>query len=355
MALDPSTNPLTNPNLGSSLYGGSSKLPNLTGSAPSTSSAATQTLGQSLDPSLSTLGVLGAGAVGMYMNNQAQKQNTAEAGQLKKLAQPQLGAANSYLSAALTGELTPAQKAAQDAMFAQGNTLTAEASPWLSAASQGLQQAESGQLPAWQQQQLDNQTAAQIAQLKASLGSGVDSSSLAAGIAQIQGNADIVRGQLVQQNLDTAKSQYATGIATQEQGYAALDAGYQAAITDAQNNFADAMTAFAQGDQVMESAIQLEIQGNTAIAGATQQLFGNLAMAYALLSKGGGGGGEGVFSKIGDKIGDFFSSSPTNPTSSSIDSSVLPTDYTTAPDLSGFNDMANYDFGGGDAGVTYDG
>lgn len=340
---NPSTNPATDFKLTTALNRGSSTLPDLTGAAASTSSAASQTLGQSLDPSLSTLGVLGAGAVGMYMNNQAQKQNTAEASQLKKLAQPQLGAANSYLSAALTGELTPAQKAAQDAMFAQGNTLTAEASPWLSAASQGLQQAESGQLPAWQQQQLDNQTAAQIAQLKASLGSGVDSSSLAAGIAQIQGNADIVRGQLVQQNLDTAKSQYATGIATQEQGYAALDAGYQAAITDAQNNFADAMTAFAQGDQVMESAIQLEIQGNTAIAGATQQLFGNLAMAYALLSKGGGGGGEGVFSKIGDKIGNMFSSSPADTGSSANYNDIADTSVTTP----------TVDYFGGDAGATY--
>ncbi len=308
--------PFTPSSIGSPLsagtgFGGPTSLPSLpdagaapvTSGAPAAASTGGTSLGDALTPSNTTLGLLGAGAAGLYQQSRAQSQNQGYVNQLQQIAQPSLQAGNTYLNRALSGALTPAQQAQQNALLAQGNTLTQEAAPYLAAGAAGLQAYQSGQLPAWQQQQLDNQTAAAIAQLKASLGPNVDSSTLAAGIQQIQEQAGIAKGQLLQQNLATAENEYGIGTQQQAAAFQAINAGYQSAVTDAQQSFEDAISALTLGDQATLAAIQTAIQGNSQIASATSGLFGNLAMSYAMMQGKGGGGSSSIMSGIKNLFG----------------------------------------------------
>ena len=271
-------------------------------------------------PSASTASLLGIGALGLQQANKSRADYQAYVNKLYGLGQPFIDASQSELSRALSGQLTPAELAQQRNFFQTGETLMNQATPWLSQAQAGMQQAAAGQLPQWQQQQLENQKAAAIAQATAQLGPNADSSSLANVMNNINQQFNVQQGLLSQQNLKTAESEYNIGAQTQASAFSNVAAGYQAAITDTQQAFQNAISMAAQGDQPIEAGIQLAIQGDAQIQAALAGLFGSLANAYAYMqsgpsaAKGGAGGSSGSGTFDWKKIfGGGFTTPPAAP------------------------------------------
>lgn len=281
-------------------------------------------------PSASTASLLGIGALGLEQANKSREQYQAYVNKLYGLGQPFVDASQSELSKALSGVLTPAELAQQQNFFQTGQNLQNQAAPWLSQAQFGMQQAATGQLPQWQQQQLENQKAAAIAQATAALGPNADSSSLANVMNNINQQFNVQQGLLNQQNLSTAESEYNIGAQTQATGLSNIAAGYQAAITDTQQAFQNAISLAAQGDQPIESGIQLAIQGDAQIQAALAGLFGSLANAYSYLQSGPGGAKSGTSGSSGTfdwkKIfgGAFNTPSPTPQTPPASPSTPTP-------------------------------
>ena len=258
-------------------FGGAPSLP--TTPTPSTKTTPTTTP----DTSGSSLaGALTAGDTAALLGYQANKQTDQAAGQLQKSATAAGGAGQQYLAEALGGKLTPAQQATYDTLKKQSETLSQQAEPYLAAGAQGLQAYEQGQLPAWQQTQLDNQTAAAIAQARASMGANVDSSSMAQIEAQIRQQATIAKGQMLQNNLITSQELAQYGLTEQKDAFALMDAANTSVTSSLQQSFTNAMDALGIADNATLREIQARISGNSAVGNSVSSLLGNLTKAYTL-------------------------------------------------------------------------
>jgi len=309
------------------------------------------------DPGASLLGTLGAG----YSVYNAMSQNNAQSNMFNAIRQPSVNAGTNYLNNATSGTLPPAQSAQYNTQANQAATLANQASPYLNAANQGLQQYQAGQLPAWQQQQLDNQTAAAIAQARASMGANVDSSTMAMIESQIRSQASITQGQLLQQNLQTSETLYNLGATTQNESFALMNAANQSVITNLQQDFSNAMAAFTQGDSATANMINTQLQNDQRLSSALDKLIKGLSSSGAITSLSGSNGsvigalknlmgmGDGTPSYVTSgqyqtDVSQYLASNPLQGTSTMAPAdyvaSLGPTDYGTV-------DSVTYDSSGG--------
>lgn len=305
-------------------------------SSPSTT-AATAPSSTAPDTSGSSLaGALTAGAVGTYLGYQGNKQFSGMTDQLGKNAAAAGGAGQTYLNQALSGSLTPAQQANYNTLKQQSETVGAQAQPYLAAGAQGLQQYEAGQLPQWQQTQLDNQTAAALAQARASMGANVDSSTMAQIEAQIRGQAEIAKGQMLQNNLTTTQTLAEFGITQQKEAFALMDAANASVTESLQQDFKNALDALQISDSAIQTQIQGKIQANAAVGSAASSLMGNLTKAYALsAAQGSNGNLQNALYKLGlaSQSGDMSNYLKTfnSETAGPGDTAILPINYLDAP------------------------
>lgn len=269
----------------------------------STTPSALSSLG-SLLPSGSTLAglapYLAMGGAGLLEQQQAASETNSEVNQLEGLGAPLLSEGNTLLGNYQAGQLTPAQQAVTSNAMSSANTLLTSAQPLSGIAATAFSQYQSGTLPAWQQQQLDAQTAAakqQVAQSLASQGI-TDSSVLQAQYQQIDSQAAITKGQLNQQNFATGNQAYDTWLTSTTQGQQLQQQGLQYAAQSLQQTFANALGADSLGGQDVQAAIQLAVQSNSQLAEMMTQFMGSLATAYAISQ-----GGTGAAGKAGSSSG----------------------------------------------------
>jgi hypothetical protein len=237
-------------------------------------------------------------AASLYEANKAKQQNDAYAGTLTGLGQPLVAAGSQQLSAAQGGVLNPQVTGYQNQAFQTGAQLQGEAGPLLSIANTAFQQYTAGALPPWQQTELDQQRAAAKQELRQSLGSNVDSSTLSAYDSNIDTQYDIAKGQAMLQNLQTGEGAFTLGVDTQQLGYSDIQAGWQAGIDAIQAEFNNAVALSTAGFGPIEAGINLAVSSNTQLTDMLTNMFGTIGLAYAIqqsgnrnASSGGGGGG----------------------------------------------------------------
>jgi hypothetical protein len=258
----------------------------------STSAAATTPTPSSSAPD-PLAGALGLGS-SLWTAYRANKQNAADINNLENIRKPLTDAGSTYLNNALSGALTPGQQKQYNDLVAQSNTLTNQANPLISQATQGIAQAMSGQLPSWQQTQLDNATAAAIAQLRSQMGPNVDSSTMAMMESQIRQQAQITAGQMEQQNLQTYEQLYTLGATTQKEAMALLDAANQSVITNLQQDFANAISAFAGGNAAAMDKINASMAQDKVLSEAIGKIVNGMTTAN----------GKSALDVVGGKVGD---------------------------------------------------
>jgi hypothetical protein len=236
----------------------------------------------------------------MYSAYNANQQNKADAQALNNIAQPLSNAGNKDLSNYLAGALTPAQNKQYQDMTNQGNALVNQAKPMIDQATQGIAQATSGQLPSWQQTQLDNATAAAIAQLRSSMGANVDSSTMAQMEGQIRQQAQITAGQLEQQNLQTYETLYSLGATTQKEAFALLDAANQSVLANLQQDFSNSISAFAGSNTATMDRINAQMAQDKILSDAIGKIVNGMTNASGKTALDVAGG------KVGDAIKYLF-------------------------------------------------
>jgi len=301
-------------------------------SSPATT-ASTNASGSSLSDALIP------GAVGAYLGykgNQSTNQATNTLGNTANLA---TGAGNTYLGNALSGTLTPAQQNVYNTLNQQGATLNAQSQPLIAAGQLGLQQYQAGQLPAWQQQQLDNQTAAAIAQAKASLGANADSSTMAAVVSQIQNQAEIAKGQMLQNNLSVTQELFNTGITDQNEAFELYDAANTSVTSSLQQDFSNGMDALKLSDDAALNSLKARIMGDAAVSAAISPLFSNLTKATAI---GAGQSSGGSFTDAIKKLLGMGDGTPSYVTSGQYQTDV--SQYLASNPLQGTSTMAPADY-----------
>ena len=302
------------------------------GASPAAGASSTAGAGGGANTAANILAELGAG----YSTYNAINQGNQQAAMFNDIRQPSVTAGKNYLNNATSGTLTPSQQNQANALNSQGNALANQASPFLAAGAQGLQQYESGQLPQWQQQQLDNQTAAAIAQARASMGPNVDSSTMASMEQNIRSQASIAQGQMLQQNLKTATDLYTLGANTQKEAFALIDAGYQSVITNLQQDFADAMAAFTQGDASAANMVNTQLQNDQRLSSALSKLIDGMG---SLTAKTAMSGNSSVSDAI-KKLSGFGNDSNAAPAGTSTND----TSYGQIPDIPAFSGMDSSQF-----------
>jgi len=271
--------------------GSSTPAPDLSGSGLPSAMDPTNWLSSLGNTISSNAGDLAAGAAGLSAANQQKSENAALA---NKLATP----ANALISGGMKDlsnykDLSPTQQAALQSGVSTGQTLTGEANPLIGIGQTAFGQYGLGQLPAWQQAEIDQKTAQQKALARQSLGANVDSTTLAQMDAQIDQQAEISKGNLLQQNLSTGEQAYQQGTGLQQTGGTDITAAYNNASQDISKNLSDALSQITTGLGPLEDSINIQIQGNTALTGQLQQLYAALAKATSSGGAASGGAASG--------------------------------------------------------------
>ena len=239
--------------------------------------------------------------VPLAMANQAKSENKALAGQLSGQATPLLQSGQQQL--ADYKNLTPLQQQQLQAGLTAGQTTAGRGQPLIDIGTTAMKDYTAGNLPAWQQKQLDEKVAQQKALARQSLGANVDSTTLAQMDAQIDNQAQIAKGQMMQSNLATGEASYGQGVGYETTGNAAVAQAYQGAVTDVNQNLSNALSTIGAGLGPLESAIQLEIAGNTSITNSLMQMYAAIAKASAS----GGAGAAGAGGAAGGGLGSLVS------------------------------------------------
>ena len=230
-----------------------------------------------------------------YHSKQQQDANSKLAGQLRDQSAPILASGQNQLSN--YQNLTDLQKKALESGVSTGSTLTGLADPLLSIGKDAFSQYTGGQLPAWQQAEIDQKVAQAKALARQSLGANVDSSTLSQVDSQIDQQAQISKGQLMQQNLASGEQAYGQGAGYVSQGGATTKAAYDKASADITTNLHNALETITVGLGPLNDSIKYEIAGNTALQKYMQDLYG--AIAKASTAAGGGAAGGGIGGIIG--------------------------------------------------------
>jgi hypothetical protein len=281
------------PNYGSSFNLGLGSSARSASTAPSSTDTSSGTLASALAP-------LAASAMAGYQGVKGMQDVGQTTGALGKTSDVLGKAGQTYLGQALGSQLTQPQQATVDTLRQQAATLGQQAQPYLAAGAQGLQQYEQGQLPEWQQQQLDNQTAAAIAQARASMGANVDSSAMAQIEAQIRQQASIAKGQILQSNLKISQELAQFGFTEQNESMALYTAANDFTNKTIQQDFSNAIEALGITDTAALQRLQASITGNQAVGGAVGSLLGNITKATTIgAAQGSGGSLQNALYKLG--------------------------------------------------------
>lgn len=206
----------------------------------------------------------GLGAAGLYEAHNAQQDASKYAGQLQSIGAPYVAAGQQQL-----GAFTGAAPAADAQQIAGAGTLG-------DIANQSFTDYQSGKLPPAYEQQLTDQATAAKAQLRASLGPNVDSSTLATQDEAIDQQMNLNRQQLLDQRLQIG-----------EQAYQQVQGAFN-------NLLNEALGAGSLGLNAEAQAIGLKISSDTQIAAALTQMFGAIAQGYGAASAPAAGGTAGT-------------------------------------------------------------
>jgi hypothetical protein len=199
--------------------------------------------------------------------------------------------------------LSPTQQKALDQAIQSGQLTASRGQPLIDIGNTAMQQYQAGNLPQWQQLELDQKVAQQKALARQSLGANVDSTTLAQMDSQIDAQAAIAKGQMIQSNLATGEAAYGQGVGYETTGNAAVTQGYRSAVTDINQNLSNAISTIGAGLGPLESAIQMQIQGDTAITNSLMQMYSALAKAAGTAAAGGGAAGGGAGGGAGGAAG----------------------------------------------------
>lgn len=285
-------------------------------------------------------GTIAEVGLGLYESNQAKNLNQNLANELKSVGQPLITAGQTALDQASKGTLNAQQAGSQAASFATGTQLQGEATPLLNIANAAFQNYVNGSIPPWQQQQLDQQQAAEIAQARQSLGPQVDSSSMSAVTAQINQKFDITKGQLVLAQYGIGKDALSAGTSIEQLGYTDIQQGWQTGIDAIQQNINNAISLSTAGFGPLADAIALQIQGDTQVSSALMDMMGAIGMGYAIQNASGKSTGPtlgGILGKAAGSLGiPGFGGG-----SSNVPGATTPTDYTNAS-TSGIDTLPGY-------------
>ena len=289
---------------GGSTYGGTNigvgSLPDTSGISTSPDASGTPAASSNTDLSfLNNIGGFLSNNVGniasigsaAYLAKQQQDANSKLAGQLRDQSTPILKSGQDQL--ANYQNLTDLQKKAMDTGVSTGSTLTGLADPLLGIGKDAFSQYTGGQLPAWQQAEINQKVAQAKALARQSLGANVDSSTLSQVDSQIDQQAEISKGQLMEQNLASGEKAYDQGAGYVSQGGTATKAAYDKASADITTNLHNALDTITVGLGPLSDSIKYEIAGNTALQKSMQDLYGALAKAGTTAGGGTGGGGTG--------------------------------------------------------------
>lgn len=203
--------------------------------------------------------------------------------------------------------LSPAQQQALDSAIKAGQTTAGRGSPLIDIGNEAFKQYQAGNLPAWQQAELDQKVAQQKALARQSLGANVDSTTLAQMDAQIDSQAQIAKGQMISANLATGESAYGQGVGYETTGNTAVAQAYRSAVTDINTNLSNSLSVIGAGLGPLESAIQMQIAGDTAITNSLTQMYSALAKAAGTAAAGNGAAGGGAGGAAGG-LGNILSS-----------------------------------------------
>lgn len=264
-------------------------------SAPTGGSA-----GGAYSGALSPLAMTGiAEGIGLLGAGYAQHQSNQTIAPLSGAAGPYIGAGQTLLNRGMNNQLTPQQSNVVNTSQQQGKVLINAASP-VGQIAQGLfQQYQSGNLKPGDQAQLDQQVASAKAQIAQSLGPNVDSTTLQTYYDQIDQQALITKGKMLDQYMATGNAAFDTWSTTTQAGQKAILAGQEFAVTSIDNTFQQAFQSGQIGGTLISDAVHATLSSNQQLAKSFGDMTSNLAKAYALAqyanaASGGGGGGSAV-------------------------------------------------------------
>lgn len=233
-------------------------------------------------------------AYGLNEASQAQKQDQGYANQVESASRPFLTAGQQLLKDYQSGTLPSYVTKAVQFDTQEGQNIIQSGQAMQNIASQNLALYSSGKLKPADQLQLDQQVAAEKAQVESKLGTGgaIDSSVALAYSQQIDNNAAITKQQILNSYFTTGNQAYNSWLTSTQEGAALMNQGTQFA----QAAFAQEMNAALGLDQIgmngLTTAIGLEIQSNTQLASEVSSLMSNMAAAYAYTMAGPGRAGS---------------------------------------------------------------
>lgn len=273
----------------------------------------------------STLGGLGPyaaiGALGLQQANAGRQNDQNYVKQAAALGQPFINQANQGLSQYNAGTLSPTDQKVVDTSQQQGQSIIDAANPLSQIAQKAFNQYASGQLSAADQLTLNNQVAAQKAQVRSQLQSqGItDSTILTAQDQQIDNQALITKQNLLQQQFSLGNQAYDSWLQSTTQGQQTILAGQKFASTELQQTLLNSFQAAGIGDAAIMSSIQMAMQTDAQYAEQVSQLMGTLASAYAYQqAKKAGIGGAANGSALPGSVSSGGSSVPSPPGGGSV-------------------------------------
>lgn len=299
---------------------------------------------------------LAVGALGTAAAEKARGEQQNLAGQEAGLGATATAAGNAKLSQAMSGQLDPITQSVMDEGVKAGTTIMANAGPLNDIAQQSFKDYQSGVLSPADALQVNNATSAAKQQWLSANGN-ADTGAMAATFAAIDGQAVIMRQQLLTARLGVGQASEAQWLTQTQAGLKAQQDGQIFAVNQLNTMFQQGMEGIGLGMQPAMAAINAMMQADSTFSSNMTSLFSNLAMAYALANakqsnngtSGSGspritmpssGGGMSTGSSSGDSsstdpTGGAYGPAPGDPNAPVLDV-TMPTDESGNPiDLSG--------------------
>jgi hypothetical protein len=240
----------------------------------------------SILPSVSTLTnaapYAAAAAVGTYEADKGRAADQKYVNQLTALGNQDINASKQLYGNYINNKLNPQDQALLNNANKTLSDIAANSAGLSSIAKTAFTNYENGVLPAWQQAQLDAQTEAQKQQVAQQLSSaGIsDSTILASAYANIDNQASITKGQLLQQNFSTGTAAYDEFLKGTQEGNSILATATQTADNTLNSELQAALSAFGTGSGIVQNAIDTAMKTDQQYSAELAALYGTLTAAY---------------------------------------------------------------------------
>jgi hypothetical protein len=267
-----------------------------------------------------------AAAIGTYEASRGRANDQKYVNQLTALGNQDINASKQMYGNYINNKLNPQDQALLNNANKTVSDIAANSAGLSSIAKAAFTNYENGVLPAWQQAQLDAQTEAQKQQVAQQLSSaGIsDSTILASAYANIDNQASITKGQLLQQNFSTGTAAYDEFLKGTQEGNSILETATKTADTTLNSELQAALSAFGTGSGIVQSAIDTAMKTDQQYSAELASLYATLTAAYAKqyqTTTSNGGGSKSPSVSVGGKSSAGSGGgggSPASPNSSDI-------------------------------------